>query len=483
MRGVSKNPPDLPPLNIVWDAQPGSQKHFLQCPIFEVLFEGTRGPGKTDALLMDFAQFCNKGFGENWRGILFRQTYPQLADVVAKSKRWFYRMFPGIRYNGQEHAWTWPTGEQLLLRHMRVEDDYWNYHGHEYPWIGWEELTNWPDAKCYEAMKSCSRSSHPGMPRRYRGTGNPYGIGHHWLKRYFVDPAAPGVVVREPGRPDRVRIHGTVYENKKLLAADPEYIQKLQSITDPNKRKAWLDGSWDITSGGLFDDLWSPAHHVLKPFVIPFSWRIFRSFDWGLAKPFSVGWWAEADGTEAKLADGTRRTFVRGSLIRIAEWYGCVPGQDNVGLRLTDSKIALGIVAREKAMGIHGRSKPGPADNAIFDEVNGDSPALQQAKHKVYWDTSDKSPGSRIRGWSLVRARLEAAAAQWPEPAAEEPGLYVFDNCRDFIRTFPSLPRDEVKLDDSDPRAEDHVADETRYTVLGSKYVPLSLSMGVATNG
>ena len=98
-------------MKVNWQAQGGSQSLFLTCPIFECLYEGTRGPGKTDALLMDFAQHCGRGFGANWRGVLFRQTYPQLADVVAKSKRWYYQLFPGIKFNGSDYIWTWPTFE------------------------------------------------------------------------------------------------------------------------------------------------------------------------------------------------------------------------------------------------------------------------------------------------------------------------------------------------------------------------------------
>ena len=465
-------------MKVVWAPQAGSQYLFMLSPIFETLYEGTRGPGKTDALIMDFAQHCNKGYGENWRGVLFRQSYPQLADVVARTKKWFYQMFPGARFNAAEYVWTWPTGEQLLLRHMRVEDDYWNYHGHEYPWIGWEELTNWATSACYESMKSCSRSSQPGMPRKYRGTCNPYGAGHSWLKLYFVDPAPAGTVIREPGKYERVRIHGSVYENKRLLTADPDYIQKLESITDPNKRKAWLEGSWDITSGGMFDDLWDEATHVLPPFDIPLSWRIDRSFDWGSSKPFSVGWWAESDGTEAVMANGTTRSFPRGTLIRIGEWYGW-NGRPNEGLKMSDSGIAEGIVLRQTQMGIHLRVKPGPADGSIFDEVNGDSPAKIQERHKVRWVKADKSPGSRKRGWAILRTRLEAATL----PRMENPGMFVFNTCRQFLRTFPMLPRSDKDPDDVNTEVEDHIGDDVRYRALANRSGAMTLIMGSATNG
>jgi len=80
---------------IAWKPIPGAQELFLSCPHRQVIFSGSRGPGKTDALLMDFAQHIGKGYGAVWRGILFRRVYKELGDVVEKSARWFYQMFPG----------------------------------------------------------------------------------------------------------------------------------------------------------------------------------------------------------------------------------------------------------------------------------------------------------------------------------------------------------------------------------------------------
>ena len=36
---------------VAWAPQPGSQTLFVTSPVFETLYEGTRGPGKTNALL------------------------------------------------------------------------------------------------------------------------------------------------------------------------------------------------------------------------------------------------------------------------------------------------------------------------------------------------------------------------------------------------------------------------------------------------
>lgn len=449
----------------VWSALPGSQSLFLQSPVREVCFAGTRGPGKTDAMLMSFAQYCGRGFGDHWRGVIFRKNYKHLDDIIAKSKRWFYRsaMRPRFLAGNSTLKWVWPTGEELLLRAFENPDDYWSFHGHEYPFVGWEELTSWPSIECYEAMKSCSRSSYQAeagkqnIPKIIRSSTNPYGVGHNWVKHYFIDPAPYGKTIVDSGGNKRVCLFGSIRENPYLGA---EYIQTLESITDANKRKAWLEGSWDITSGGMFDDLWDASKHVLQPFKIPASWRIDRSFDWGSSRPFSVGWWAQSDGTDATMPDGTKRSFPRGTLFRIAEWYGST-GKANEGLKMTAAMVAAGIVSRETVDELKGRVRAGPADSSIYSVTDDASIAQNMEKAGVRWMPADKRPGSRKNGWELIRVRLEAVAK-----GDDRPGLYVFSNCRDFIRTVPPIARDEKDPDDVDTDAEDHCADEVRYRVL-----------------
>jgi len=472
-------PPKAEP-RVVWTPNPGSQTLFLACPFREAINTGTRGSAKTDALLMDFAQEIGNGYGEDWRGILFRRTYKQLDDIVARSKKWFRRIFPRARFNESDYTWSWPTGEELLLRYFDKPKDYWEYHGHQYPWIGWEELTNWPTLAGYHAMKSCNRSGRNGIPLRYRANTNPHGLGHHEVKAYIVDPApastpiegAPMELVDPDGSSrtipgwTRVRIRSHWSENLPLLEADPSYPVTIKAAAegDTAKEAAWLDEDWDIVAGGMFSDVWQRSKHVLPPFPIPASWRIDRAFDWGSSKPFSVGWWAESDGTAARMADGKVRHFPPRTLFRIAEWYGW-NGKPNKGSGMSDSAIARGILRREAEMGLTGRVAIGPADASIFDEENNDSPALIQQRAGVRWERSDKSPGSRARGWKVLRDRLKAAR----DGSREEPGLYVFETCVHFIRTVPVAPRHETKTDDVDTDSEDHVLDETRYRVLAPR--------------
>ena len=457
-----------------WEPQAGSQHLFLACPVFEVLYEGTRGPGKTDALLMDFLQHVGVGLGPDWRGILFRRSHPELADVIAKSVKWFKRIFPGAQYNKVEKAWTFPAGEVLRFAHIRVTDDYWAYHGHSYPWIGWEELTNWPDDGPYRKMMSCSRSSNPDVPRKYRATCNPYGVGHNWVKRRFRLPAWRGRIIKDAvdvenqAEPFRVALHGNITENRILLNADPDYVSRLRaSARNNSEMRAWLHGDWDIVAGGMFDDVWEPKKQVVDPFPIPTSWRIDRSFDWGSSRPFSVGWWAESDGSTVTLPSGGVLHTVRGDLFRIHEWYGCDPKEPNTGLRMTATKVAQGIKLREDAL-LSNRMiarpvSPGPADTSIWDAEPGvPSIAADMERNGIAWLKADKSPGSRKQGWLQLRKRLEDAARRAPR---EEPGLFIFTSCHNWLNLVPVLPRDDKDLDDVDTDAEDHLGDETRYRV------------------
>ena len=77
----------------------------------------------------------------------------------------------------------------------------------------------------------------------------------------------------------------------------------------------------------------------------------------------------------------------------------------------------------------------------------------------IKWHPANKGPGSRKTGWEKIRTVM-AATQKHP---MENPGIIIFDTCRQFIRTVPTLLRDEKQPDDIDTNTEDHIADETRY--------------------
>lgn len=476
------------------DGFPSSQTLALDTRCDDTLLTGTRGGGKTEAQIMRFRRHVGVGYGSYLRGILFDREYKSLDDVVTKTSRLFKMFDDGAQFmkSKADYKWVWPTGEELLFRVMKEEEDYWNYHGHEYPIIMWNELTKWPTNACFNTMLSCNRSSfkpsldtcpHP-IPIEIVSTTNPFGVGHGWVKKKYITPAEYGEVVEttttvQPlgdSRPVEIKrrqvaLFSSYKENPYL---DTAYELNLLAQSDPNKRKAWLTGSWDITSGGIIDDIFDIRIHRVPRFVVPREWPVDRAFDWGSSEPFSVGWFTVANGEEVERADGSVWCPNRGSLIRIGEWYGApidrLTGQpdytSNEGLRLGSSDIAKGIVEREEQMIDEGwisrRPSPGPADGQIYNVRDVDTETIAKIMERtqgVRWIPADKSQGSRINGLQAFRDMLTAAVRN------EGKGFYLTPNNQAFFETTAVLARDEKVKDDADTNGIDHDYDMTRYRV------------------
>jgi hypothetical protein len=504
------------PFEVVWQPLPGrvingkyypsSQALALDTRADQTLYHGTRGPGKTTTQLANYRRYVGLGYGEYWRGIIFGYEYKNLDDLLQQSKKMFLAFEDGARFYESQSAylWEWPTGEQLLFRSGTSEASYPLYHGHEYPFQGWNELTNWVNLKFYDAMQSCNRSSWtqekdspqdengnytlPPIPLKTFSTTNSEGIGFAAVKRRFIDPAPNGKIVTTPVEvfnpktqrneiynKTQVAIFGSYKENIYL---DAQYIASLHSQTDPAKRSSWLTGSWEIVSGGALDDVWRKSVHV-KPrkYQIPADWYVDRSFDWGSTHPAWCGWWALATGETLtsfkRNRDGSFDTWTPapGSLILIHEYY-FYKGElgDNEGMKLGAVPVAETIRDTEIALMQDGwilrQPVSGPADNQIRDvhEASEENIETKMASVGIRWEESDKSPGSRRNGLQLLRDRLTASEL------GEGPGFYVFDHCRAFIALTPVLPRDKVKRDDVDTTAEDHPYDGARYRVLKGTY-------------
>ncbi len=426
--------------------QKGAQSDLLACPADEIFYGGARGGGKSHGILLDFAKHAYKY--PQAIGILFRKTYPELEDLQSKAQRIY--PFLGANYKAGARTWEFPTGATLKMRYLQTDEHANNYIGHEYTWMGFDQLDSWPKQATIDKLKANLRNPH-GIPSRMISTGNPAGVGHNWIKARYIDPAPPRTLIKENGS-TRCYIPATVYDNEILLKSDPDYINRLKDSGADWLVSAWLHGNWDIVAGGMFDDVWDRNIHILEPFEIPKHWRVDRSFDWGSSAPFSVQWWAESDGTP--IQDG--RVWPRGTLFHIAEWYGC-NGVPNEGIKMLASEIARGILDIEKKMGM--RVLTGCADPAIFTTQNGMSISDDMARIGVRWDRADNT---RKVGWEKMRRMLKASLAE----KMEDKGLFVFSTCRHFIRTIPSMPRDQRDLDDLDTTAEDHIADACRYRIM-----------------
>jgi len=310
----------------------------------ELFYGGAAGGGKSDFLLGDFLQDVST-YGKAWKGILFRRTYPELEELIARSKDIYPQT--GAKWSEQKKLWIWPNGATLKMRYAERNDDVLRYQGHQYTWIGWDELTQWPTLFCYRYMRSRLRSPHPVPYKRIRSAANPGGPGHLEVKRYFVDPAPGGynLLTDEQGI-ERMFIPARLKDNLILTINDPSYRQRLLALGSDTLVRALEAGDWSVIEGAFFDN-WTDRRHVIRPFQVPDHWLRLRAMDWGFAVPFSVGWFAVVgDEYVARNMADDPVILPRGCLVRYREWYGL--DEKYAGLRMTAEAVAKGIVEREK---------------------------------------------------------------------------------------------------------------------------------------
>lgn len=425
-------------------------------PEDEALYGGAAGGGKSDALV---AEALRQVHIPHYKGILFRKTYPELSELIDKSYLLYPRAIKGAVYNETKHTWYFPGGAKIRFGDIHRLKDRFKYQGQSFDFIGFDELTHF-EQKEYEYLQSRNRANGPGTWCYMRSTANPGGIGHSWVKERFITPAKPLETMWEKGvvyMPDgstksawksRVFVPANVFDNQALLNNDPAYLAKLANMPTA-EREALLYGNWDSYEGQYFSE-WrnDPEHyidrkwtHVIAPFDIPAHWRIYRSYDYGSAKPFSCGWWA---------------TDEDGILYRICEFYGCT-GKPNEGVKWPPDKqfSEIAKIEREHPY-LKGKQILGVADPSIWDKSRGESIAECAAKHKVVFSPGDNT---RLAGWAQVRNRLQFDDNGYPR-------IYFFTSCRHSIRTLPTLVHSETMVEDLDTTGEDHIADEVRYMCM-----------------
>lgn len=435
-----------------WEPNPGPQTALVTCPVFEVLFGGARGGGKTEGMLGEFINHADR-YGEHAIGLMLRRERTQLVETIERSRAIYAKL--GAKFHEQDKMWRFPNGARLRFAYLERDADAEAYQGHSYTRVYIEELTNFPDPKPVMKLMATLRSG-AGVPCGFRATANPGGTGHTWVKARYIDPDPRGWVrITDPASGlERIFIPSRVTDNRHL---DEGYISRLRASGSEALVKAWLDGDWSVIEGAFFD-CFSAARHVLEPFQLPDDWLRFRSGDWGSARPFSIGWWAVV-GDDTPLGGG--RVLPRGAMVRYREWYGA--SAPNVGLRLTAEEVAEGIKAREAGE----RIGYGVLDPAAFAVDGGPSIAERMMRVGVAWRPADNKRVAKLgalSGWDQMRQRLKG-------DHEDRPMLYVFDTCKDFIRTVPSLQHDPDHPEDLDTDGEDHIGDECRYGCMSRPWI------------
>ncbi len=438
-----------------------------------MLYGGAAFGGKTDALVIDaLGPHVGAIAYERYRAVIFRDTYPNLQEVIDRTLLYYPSAVPGAVYNRSEHTWEFPGGAKVLLRHMDNVNVKHDHQGAEYQYVGWEELTLFPTPEAYEFMFSRLRCSWGSIPKLVRATTNPGNVGHAWVKQRFRIPddgsatcfedvqTVDGEEVRSWRRFIPAKI-----EDNPVAENDPDYRKKLLRMSDKD-RKRLLYGRWDIHEGQFFTD-WNPAVHIIDPLTnVPPHWPRWRSLDWGKARPYCVLWLLED-------YDGNIHVY--------RELYGD-GGEPNVGSGENAGQVAPRILeaeAFEKRSGI--RMTGNPADPSIWIQSGiGQAETENSIGHTfwnlgVQWNRAKDTDNSRISGWDQVSMRLQNTARGRPN------GLFIWRKAPGSSETVaPHLTR-TLPLMIHDPKndgdllkdgMEDHAVDCLRYGVMKRRLAP-----------
>lgn len=433
-------------------------------PEYEALYGGAAGGGKSDALVIEALRQI---YIPHYKGLILRKTYPQLTELIEKSIGYYRAVDSKAKYNDSKHCWTFSSGAKIYFGSMQHTKDKFNYQGKAYDYVAFDELTHFTYDE-YVYLFSRNRPNGAGTRVYIRATANPGGVGHGWVKERFITAAKPMTPITEKLRitlPEgiqktvirkRIFVPSLVFDNKQLLKNDPNYLANLALLPEAEK-KALLYGDWDSFSGQVFAE-WvdNPKHytdrqntHVIAPFRVPNEWNIYRGFDWGYAKPFSVGWYA---------VDCDKRIY------RIRELYGCTDSPDT-GVKWEPAYIARKIREIEgEDLNLKGKRIIGVADPAVFadDRGAGTSIASLMEREGVFFG---KGNHERLSGKMQLHNRL-----RFDENGI--PMFYVFSTCRHFLRTVPALVYSRTDVEDVDTNGEDHIYDELRYVLMEYPITP-----------
>lgn len=419
----------------------------------ELGYGGARGGGKSHWMLAQMgADDCQRYPG--LKCLLLRKVGKSLQeafrDLLVKCLG--HKSLLGYTFTASSGQLNFRNGSQIILGHFQNEGDIDKYLGLEYDAIGIEEATTLTKEKI-ENIGSCNRSSKTFLvpdgrgglkavkfrPRIYTTT-NPGGVGHAYYKEHFVDPFKAGTESFTRFLPATARDNG--FNN-------PEYIGRLERLTGWRKR-AWLDGDWNIAAGQYFTT-WREDHHTVDPkiceSVLRSARRIWMSMDYGTTHYTVFYLFAQdSDGEVYICAEHAERKWL--------------PQRHCQSLTEMLARMA---VRRSKVEAIK-------AGGDVFQE-RGDDLVIAEKYAEAGFEL-ERANNSRINGWFELQNRLGDPDPDKPENFVK-PTLHVSKNCRRLISCLPSLQHDpkrpeDVKKVDTDEEGDggDDPADSARYGVM-----------------
>ena len=412
--------------NVIFAPNEGPQTEFLAAAETDVLYGGAAGGGKSYAMLVDPLRYAHRAAH---RALIIRRSMPELRELIDKSRELYPKAFPGCKYREVEKLWNFPSGAKIEFGFLERDADVYRYQGQAYSWIGFDEITHLPTEFSWNYLASRLRTTDSEITPYMRCTANPGGVGAHWVKNRYIEPAEPDQSFVGKDGLTRKFIPARLEDNP-FLATDGRYEQMLKALP-PTQRKQLLEGNWDVNEGAAFTEF-SMEEHVIPPFQIPIHWDRVKGIDYGYASE-SACIWATVDPSD-------------GTLIVYRELYRKGLTGEDLGYKITEMEL-------QDPMSVQG-----VLDTAAWSRTGTTGPTvgetLVRQGHKLR--RADKN---RIQGKIQIHEYLRL------QPSGR-PRLQIFSSCPSLIRELQGIPLDKSNPEDVDTHAPDHAYDALRYLIM-----------------
>jgi hypothetical protein len=451
--------------NSIWTPHPGPQTKVLKRREYEILYGGARGGGKTDAGIVWLTYDVHH---PKLRALILRRNSEDLRDWIDRANGLYSQL--GAVKSGNPPELRWPGGALFRTGHLRDEQAYTKYQGHEYQRGLVEELTQIPTEKAYLSLMASFRSTVEDLDPQIFMTTNPGGLGHAWVKERFIDVAPWGKpYIYEVKLPtgevltrDRIFIHATLDDNPTLVKADPNYIVTLEQLkeVDEERYKAWRFGDWDVFAGQVFTEFKRDTH-VIEPFVPKESYPHFLWIDWGYSGRDND------QGAFACYAASLIKVKYQGEdfnrVIVYKEWYDKYKNPDEWA-----EKVWLESPVKRYAYGVADRSMFNPGTDGSTPISDLMSRKWKELNRDKQWLTLKKGTSNRIGRVATLHNWLQIAPDGLPY-------LLISERCVHAIRTIPMLIYDEHRVEDVDTDGEDHPYDAITYGLSNIRFIPATI--------
>lgn len=414
--------------------QPKQREAFKIISKYPYFFYGGAKGGGKSKLIRDWMLARRLKYPKT-HGVIIRKSYPELyANHIVK----FWEEFPGIKrlYKSTEKQIILPNGSSISFRHLQKKDDVYNFQGTEYHDIALDEATQHSE-EVFRVLTSSMRTVDPSIVPHFLLTGNPGGVGMGWVKRLFIKRNfREGEVPEEYGF-----LQAKVYDNLMLMKADPGYVKRLESLPE-DKRRAYLDGDWEVFEGQFFE-MWNPRVHVVNKRydynILPESFELRVSWDEGVLAPRAVYVMTQDYDSRVEViwedykTGETAETAARRIKHRLTQ-AGMMPQLQRRGVLVYDPSMDIAS------------NQTGKSTSSIVAGILG-----MAARPGI----NDRVEGARRVGQFLSHDELHSAM------------LTIWSTCTELVRTLPELVHDPNRRgEDIDTDGEDHAYDSMRYGLM-----------------